>query len=317
MAKYDKYKRLYFSNNIIKSNRTTTVSNFGKIASAGGGNEGLEMVEWINERIDSGDIAISGITGTNLTNIINGDNKSVINSSTGTGAILLTATASYDGVMSKEDKVALTSLNTLTGVAVNSTHLGTFTGTVIPNNVTIKQAFQSLETSLEANITSFGDLTSSSAAIVITNGAGSVKGTGAQLSLNPALIQLSTLGGTLPLNKLSTTSATTGQVIAYNGTAYVPTTLTSSLPLSPVDGDLIMFDGTSYVTISPRQEVFHLSSGNSFNITQSPKPLTRTDVYYNGAYQLVGHDYTISGTTITFSLLVFKPNDIIIVNYYK
>ena len=83
MARYDKYKRLYFSNNIIKGDRTTTVSSFGKIASGGGGNEGLEMVEWINERIDSGDIAISGITGTNLTNIINGDNKSVINSSTG------------------------------------------------------------------------------------------------------------------------------------------------------------------------------------------------------------------------------------------
>lgn len=317
MGRYDKYKRLYFSNNIVKGERTTTTNSFGVRSTAGGGNEAIEMVEWINERVDSGDILFTGVGGTDLTNGINGGNKSVIYSSTGNPAILLTATSTYDGVMSKEDKIKLDSLVTLTGVAANSLHLGTFTGTTIPNNVTIKQALQSLETSLESNITSFGDLTSSSLPITITNGLGSVKGTGTAISLNPALIQLSTLGGTLPLNKLSTASATTGQVIAFNGTTYAPTTLTTSLPLSPVDGDLIMFDGSSYVTISPRKEVFFLSSGNSFNITYVPKALTFVDVYYNGLYQIQDHDFTIVGTLITFSLLNFKTNDQIVVKYYK
>lgn len=41
-------------------------------------------------------------------------------------------------------------LITLTGVAAGSTDLGTFTGITIPDNVTIKAALQSLETSLEA-----------------------------------------------------------------------------------------------------------------------------------------------------------------------
>lgn len=41
-------------------------------------------------------------------------------------------------------------LVTLSGVAVNSTTLGTFTGTTIPDNQTVKQAFQVLETASEA-----------------------------------------------------------------------------------------------------------------------------------------------------------------------
>ena len=42
-----------------------------------------------------------------------------------------------------------TALNTLTGVAAGATDLGTFTGTVIGDNLTIKDAFQALETEIE------------------------------------------------------------------------------------------------------------------------------------------------------------------------
>ena len=42
-------------------------------------------------------------------------------------------------------------LTTLSGVASNSTTLGTFTGTTIPDSSTIKAALQSLETTLETN----------------------------------------------------------------------------------------------------------------------------------------------------------------------
>lgn len=45
--------------------------------------------------------------------------------------------------------VDVTALVTLTGMPLGSTNLGTFTGTTIPNNQTIKQALQSLETALE------------------------------------------------------------------------------------------------------------------------------------------------------------------------
>lgn len=42
-------------------------------------------------------------------------------------------------------------LITLTGVAENATHLGTFTGTTIADNVTIKAALQALETAVDTN----------------------------------------------------------------------------------------------------------------------------------------------------------------------
>lgn len=41
-------------------------------------------------------------------------------------------------------------LVTLSGVAANATHLGTFTGAIIPDSSTVKSAFQSLETFIEA-----------------------------------------------------------------------------------------------------------------------------------------------------------------------
>lgn len=50
----------------------------------------------------------------------------------------------------KADKSVVDNIVTLTGVAQNSTNLGTFTGTVIPDNSTIKSALQSLETKVES-----------------------------------------------------------------------------------------------------------------------------------------------------------------------
>ena len=44
----------------------------------------------------------------------------------------------------------VTSLVTLSGVAVNATNLGTFTGTIIPDSSTTKGALQSLETFIQA-----------------------------------------------------------------------------------------------------------------------------------------------------------------------
>lgn len=69
-----------------------------------------------------------------------------INSSTGTDAIIPAATTTLSGVMTAADKVNLTSLITLSGVAAASTHLGTFTGSIIPDSSTIKAALQALET---------------------------------------------------------------------------------------------------------------------------------------------------------------------------
>lgn len=90
-----------------------------------------------------------------------------VNSDTGSDATLNPATSSLAGVMpagdkQKVDHITVTQavnlddlesdvndLTTLSGVASNSTNLGTFTGTIINDNRTIKQALQDLETGIE------------------------------------------------------------------------------------------------------------------------------------------------------------------------
>jgi len=72
----------------------------------------------------------------------------IANNLTVTNNILVTGTV--DGRDVADDGTAIDNLVTLTGVATNSTHLGTFSGTTINDNQTVKAAIQALETSLEA-----------------------------------------------------------------------------------------------------------------------------------------------------------------------
>lgn len=44
----------------------------------------------------------------------------------------------------------IASMRTLSGVAENSTNLGSFSGSTIPDNVSVKQALQSVETAIES-----------------------------------------------------------------------------------------------------------------------------------------------------------------------
>jgi len=144
-----------------------------------------------------------------------------IESSTGTDTILPAATTTLAGVMTSTDKVRLNSLITLSGVAASATNLGSFTGSIILDNRTIKQALQDLETSLEAGTgLPLGDLTSTTNDITITNGSGSVfNAAGVSLTFNPGNISLTEFGGTLDLDQISSGGASTGQVLIWNGSS--------------------------------------------------------------------------------------------------
>lgn len=72
-----------------------------------------------------------------------------LNSSTGMGTVLPSATYTDAGLMSAADKSSLDALVTLTGMGAGSLHLGQFTGAIISNNLTIKAALQQLETAIE------------------------------------------------------------------------------------------------------------------------------------------------------------------------
>lgn len=265
MGKYDKYKKLVLAANLIKRTVTTSLPGSpGQLTTAGPGNEGVEMVEWINERIDDGSIVtISPTAATNLSFIRDSTSVTVV-SDTGTDAILPASTTSLAGIMTATDKIIANSLITLSGVPTTSTNLGTFTGSIIPDNVTIKAALQSLETSL-GSIPSFtiGDLGSTSSAITITNGTGALINTGANITLNPGNILLSDLGGDLSLSQLDITGATTGDFLVFDGTNYAPFTY---IPTIPDHNDLGAIQGGTtaeyyHLDQSVYDAIYNLSGG--------------------------------------------------------
>src|SRR5690606_6431890 len=108
---------------------------------------------------DGGNAVIAGTDGklyvsagaaiANLSLGVITDSTAGVNIDTGTDIILPAVTTTLAGVMTADYLNDLLDLITLSGVAGNSLNLGTFTGVTIPDNQTIKQALQALETDLE------------------------------------------------------------------------------------------------------------------------------------------------------------------------
>lgn len=122
--------------------------------------------------------------------------------------------------MSATDKTNLTNLITLSGVAAGETDLGSFTGGIILDDRTIKQALQDLETALEDGTgLPLGDLTSTTNDITVTSGTNSVfVPTGVSITFNPGNVNLSEFGGTLNLSRLASGGAASGDLLSFNGT---------------------------------------------------------------------------------------------------
>lgn len=198
-------------------------------------NDSVNLAEAI-ELISGG----SSSANTDLSQTLNSASVDIF-SSTGTDINVPAATTTLAGVMSAADKTALNSLITLSGVAAAATDLGIFSGSIIADNLTIKAALQSLETSLGSiPILTTGHLVSASTPITITNGTGAVIGSGTTVTFNPSLVVLSTLGGTLNYSQLSISGASTNQILTYNGTAWAPATYT---PPTQVHNDLTSLQG--------------------------------------------------------------------------
>lgn len=173
----------------------------------------------------------SSASGTDLTNTPSATTV-VINSSTGLDTVLAAATTTLAGVMTATDKVNLNNLITLTGVPAGSLNLGSFTGNILSNNISIKTALQQLETYIEAiPVILKGNLSSNTQAIIVTNGINSVIGSGTTLTLDSTKINISTLAGTLNLNQINSGGAINGQILVFNGTNWAATTYTPDIPL--------------------------------------------------------------------------------------
>ena len=138
--------------------------------------------------------------------------------STITGNIIVSG--SVDGRDIAQDGTYQDNLQTLTGIATGNTDLGTFTGTIIPNNSTIKSALQALETDLD---TQTDDQT---AAEVPFTPAGNLSSTNVQNALEELdLEKLALAGGTMsgPID-MGTNNITNGGSIS--GTTLTDGTLT-------------------------------------------------------------------------------------------
>ncbi len=299
----------------FKQIRTTQFSENQVVG--GLGNEGLNLAEWIQDRINDETITLpSSILGTNLGNQVDVSGRLIVTSSTGLDVIMTQATTINDGVMSKTDKINQNALITLSGMSAGSVSLNTFTGTIIPDNSTIKQALQALETSLgSVSGVTTGNLTSVSSAISIAGGTNAVVGSGTQIALNPSLIILSSLGGDLSVNQIDTTDATSGQVLRFDGSNlnYWTPDYTSITPGAP--GDILYYNGSNYVPATPRRFIQVINSGNTITTPHVPISTLITDVYINGILQEEGVDYTQLGNLFTFAI-TFNTNNKVIIKYY-
>ncbi len=298
----------------FREKRTTQFSENQVVG--GLGNEGLDLAEWIQDRINDGTIDPILAVGTDLGGLIDGFGQLVITSSTGADVTLTQASFSNDGVLSREDWVSFDSLITLSGVGRQDTNLGTFTGFIIPDNTTIKGALQSLETTI-GSITGAvtGNLSSFSSAITITGGTGAIIGSGTQLTLNPSLINLSSLGGDLLLNQIDTTGATIGQLIRFDGTNVSYWTPDYTNIAAGAVGDTLYYNGTAWVATKQRKFVQVINSGNTITIPHTPISTLIVDVFINGILQEEGVDYTQSGNLFTFAI-VFNSNNKVTIKYY-
>jgi hypothetical protein len=112
-----------------------------------------------------------------------GANTGTVNSNTGTDATIPAATNLIAGLMTATDKVNFDAVDDVLGVSAGSTNLGTFTGTVIADNTTVKAALQALETKAEN-----GD--------AVTNGIVGNGATGTPHKLGGTLSENTTVDGT-------------------------------------------------------------------------------------------------------------------------
>lgn len=203
----DKIRQYYLPKNASRVNNLNAASHQLAVY-----NDSIPLYSAIKLVIDE---EVTVLTGTDLTNTPAASTLT-IESSTGADTILPAATTSLAGVMTGTDKTRLNSLITLSGVAAAETDLGSFTGGIILDDRTIKQALQDLETAVESGSgLPLGDLTSTSNDITVTGGTNSVfVPTGVTLTLNPGNINLTEFGGSLSLSQLSQGGATSGQVLA-------------------------------------------------------------------------------------------------------
>ena len=111
---------------------------------------GVALSDWISQSIYEGNIAINAPT-VGVINLDYDNASGEVSNTNGTGFIIPIASETTRGLMSVDDKSNINNLITLSGMPEDSPNLGSFTGTIIPTNVSVRDALQNLETAIETS----------------------------------------------------------------------------------------------------------------------------------------------------------------------
>lgn len=116
------------------------------------------------------------------------------------------------------------------------------------------------------------------------------------------------------LTDVTITTPSTGQALVYNGTSWENSNV-STVPAGVGAGQLLYWNGSAWTPCISRKHTQQINVGNTATLPELPITSLPIDVYVNGILKEDGQDYTLSLTTITFSLS-FSTNDKVTIKYY-
>jgi hypothetical protein len=120
--------------------------------------------------------------------------------------------------------------------------------------------------------------------------------------------------GTILFADWNQNSASSGQVPQWNGSAWVASSITGTLPSGSSGAELI-HNGTTWVSSNPMTETQSGLTGTSVTLASSPLNYARFNLFKNGQYLIVSDDYTRTGTLITLTHALIST-DKITAQYY-
>ena len=231
-------------------------------------------------------LSLANNTATNLDILID----------TGTDVTLPASTNALAGLMTAAQFNNLANLIILSGVAANAQDLGTFTGVTIPDNQTIKQALQALETDLELQNLKFDILDEG-----VDTGAGEITsinivGAGATATQSGGAVTITIPGG----GEATTVSDTNSINLTLTGVD-----ITADLIVDPVNGNVLAVGAAGTRARLIEEEFLNRTDGTTTaTLANTPKANTVVEVFYNGrAYT----NFSVAANVVTFNDAASTP----------
>lgn len=319
MGKYDKFKKLVLPLSIVKNTVTTSLPGLtGRVTVASPGNEGIDLAEWFQERLDDDTIIIDASSIANLSEVITltGLPGGSTTLGTFTGSIITNNTTIVNALQELETYIEGIGTGAA-GIYGGSDTVPTSVVATLTDSITFTT--DNVSGYFFVNI---GDLSGSN--LNITNTQARLRfydlGSNNEVIASSTGISLSTFGG----DGVTITGRDARYQADYSGTytnrslvdkEYVDGLLASGLPSGTIS-DILVHDGTGFVVASPMEETISGITGSTVTLAASPLSYTKFELFRNGQRLIVTDDYTRSGATITIIGLPLISTDKITATYY-